>query len=119
LLRINTDTFTIFSYTLVANNPFDFRKDSKIPPHPNVNSWVNSGPDLPNDNITCSGKLTSENFNAAPLARTIPTVPGRSLSFFMSHGLSSHINGFDLHCGKMLAVSTLAAVVFTPFLFEH
>jgi len=65
------------------------------------------------------GKLTGENFNAAPLARTISAVPGRSLSFFMSHGLPSHVNGFDLYCGKMLAVSTLSAVVFTPFLFEH
>jgi hypothetical protein len=37
----------------------------------------------------------------------------------MSHGLSSHVDSFDLYGSEMLPVSMLSTVVFPPFFLEN
>jgi hypothetical protein len=79
---------------------------------------MNTCAKLANDDVSGSDGLPSIDFYAAPLALAITTIPARSLSFLMGHGLPSQIDGFDLHGSKMLSVPASPAVILTPFFLE-
>jgi hypothetical protein len=80
---------------------------------------VNTSAKLTDEDVPSLDHLASVHLHTTPLTRTVTTVPTRSLSFLVSHGLSSQVNSFDLHSREVLPVSTSTAVILAPFFLEH
>jgi hypothetical protein len=88
-LWIYAHPFTIFANSLIAHSAINLGEKGKVASHTNVYPRMDASAELPNNDIACSDEFTGKDFHTAPLARTIPPVTTRPLSFLMGHGLPS------------------------------
>jgi hypothetical protein len=73
-LWVDTDPGAIFAHPFVTHDAVNFCEDRKVASHTDIDARMDTGTELANDDVPCSGKLAGIELYPASLARTVPTI---------------------------------------------
>jgi hypothetical protein len=83
--RINTDPLSILTEFFEGDNTINLGEQCVVSTTPNIGTRMNSGTELPDDDVTGPDRLTAEFLHPAALPAAVAAVSRTAACFFMSH----------------------------------